>query len=162
MFFFRSERQPNNIGQAYFYLLGVAIYSYSSFQLGRFEWTNFVSWGRNIVLEKKALNHRPAGTKFLTKNKFSFQIMTSLAKFRRHIKCTEIFVAFQLAFESRRISCRRFSQSQHTHRYAHIHFTRFIRIVEQTWHTHRYLGYLGQSCPIMKTLSLQGNYVIEN
>ena len=102
---------------------------------------------------KKALNHRPAGTKFLTKNKFSFQIMTSLAKFRRHIKCTEIFAAFQLAFESRRISCRRFSQSQHTHRYAHTHFTRFIRIVEQTWHTHRYLGYLGQSCPIMKNIN---------
>ena len=79
--------------------------------------------------------------------------MTSLAKFRRHIKCTEIFAAFQLAFESRRISCRRFSQSQHTHRYAHIHFTRFIRIVEQTWHTHRYLGYLGQSCPIMKNIN---------
>ena len=36
-FFFQSERQPTNTGQAYFYLLGVAICSYSSFQLGRFE-----------------------------------------------------------------------------------------------------------------------------
>ena len=89
---FWSERQLNNIGHAYFYLMGVAFYSYSSFQPGRLEWTNFVSWGRNILpcFWKKAVKFRSPGTKFLTKYKFSFQFITSLAKFRRHTRCTEI------------------------------------------------------------------------
>ena len=34
---FWSERQLNNIGHAYFYLMGVAFYSYSSFQPGRLQ-----------------------------------------------------------------------------------------------------------------------------
>ena len=104
-FFFRSERQPNNIGQAYFYLLGIAIYSYSSFRLGWFEWTNFVSWGRNIVLAKRRWTIVPLARNFSPKRNFRFRLWPRLAKFRRHIKCTEIFAAFQLAFESRRISC---------------------------------------------------------
>lgn len=169
MFCFWSERQLNNIGHAYFYLMGVAFYTYSSFHPGRLQWTNFVSWGRNILhcFCKKAVRFRSPGTKFLTKNKFSFQFITSLAKFRRHIRCTEIFVAFQLAFESRCISCRRFSLSIHTLIYTHI-FSTF----EKEWFN-RFgipigsLGYLGH-VPLWKiiaqqqTLSLQGNYVMEN
>ena len=122
---------------------------------------------RFVRTKKKAVKFRSAGTKFLTKNKFSFQFITSLAKFRRHIRCTEIFAAFQLAFESRRISCRRFSLSIHTLIYTHV-FSTF----EKEWFN-RFgipigsLGYLGH-VPLWKiiaqqqTLSLQGNYVMEN
>lgn len=66
MFCFWSERQLNNIGHAYFYLMGVAFYTYSSFQPGRLQWTNFVSWGRNILhcFWKKAVKFRSPGTNF--------------------------------------------------------------------------------------------------
>ena len=166
MFCFWSERQLNNIGHAYFYLMGVAFYTYSSFQPGRLQWTNFVSWGRNILHWRWNFVPR-ARIFFFSKNKFSFQFITSLAKFRRHIRCTEIFVAFQLAFESKCISCRRFSLSIHTLIYTHI-FSTF----EKEWFN-RFgipigsLGYLGH-VPLWKiiaqqqTLSLQGNYVMEN
>ena len=65
-----------SIGHAYFYLMGVAFYSYSSFQPGRLQWTNFVSWGRNILpcmfFEKRRWNFVHRARNFSPKINFRF------------------------------------------------------------------------------------------
>ena len=64
------------------------IVNYSSFLLGRLQWTNFFSRGPNIVFF--LWNFVPPARHFSAchKNRFSSQFISSLAKFRRYTRCS--------------------------------------------------------------------------